>query len=93
MKVLFWWIGCVKLTNYNLWMIMAIYAILIAYKFDWAHYLIYIISGNHKTIFKKSGYSDVREYRYWHAETKSLDFNGMCEDLNVNILTFKKKIF
>lgn len=38
--------------------------------------------GNHKTLFKRSGFSDIREYRYWHAETKSLDFHGMCEDLN-----------
>ncbi|CAG2238787.1 GOT1 [Mytilus edulis] len=38
--------------------------------------------GNHKTIFKRSGFSDVREYRYWHPETKSLDFQGMLEDLN-----------
>lgn len=46
--------------------------------------IILCVSGNHKTIFKRSGFSDVREYRYWHAETKGLDFAGMCEDLNVS---------
>jgi len=34
-------------------------------------------------IFEQAGFTDVKKYRYWHAETRSLDFSGMCEDLAV----------
>jgi aspartate/tyrosine/aromatic aminotransferase len=34
-------------------------------------------------IFEQAGFTDVKKYRYWHADTRSLDFNGMCEDLAV----------
>ena len=36
--------------------------------------------GNHKAIFAKAGLPVV-EYRYFHASTKGLDFEGMMEDL------------
>ncbi|OWF49471.1 aspartate aminotransferase, cytoplasmic-like [Mizuhopecten yessoensis] len=37
--------------------------------------------GNHRGIFKDAGFSQIREYRYWKADTRSLDFDGMMEDL------------
>jgi len=38
--------------------------------------------GNHNLIFKHAGYTNIRSYKYWDQETKSLDFSGWCEDLN-----------
>jgi aspartate aminotransferase len=38
--------------------------------------------GNHPEILKKVGYKVVKEYRYYHEETRGLDFTGMMEDLN-----------
>lgn len=37
--------------------------------------------GNHNMIFKNSGFTEVRKYRYWHAESRGFDFEGMLEDL------------
>ncbi|PNW78716.1 hypothetical protein CHLRE_09g387726v5 [Chlamydomonas reinhardtii] len=37
--------------------------------------------GNHKTIFGRAG-MQVREYRYFDAKTRGLDFAGMCADLS-----------
>nr|QFR39792.1 cytoplasmic aspartate aminotransferase [Azumapecten farreri] len=37
--------------------------------------------GNHKGIFKDAGFSQIKEYRYWKADTRSLDIDGMLEDL------------
>ncbi|XP_070541489.1 aspartate aminotransferase, cytoplasmic-like [Ptychodera flava] len=37
---------------------------------------------NHNGIFKDAHFSEIRSYRYWDANTKGLDFNGMIEDLN-----------
>lgn len=37
--------------------------------------------GNHRKIFMKAGLNQ-KDYRYWDPNTKGLDFNGMCEDLN-----------
>lgn len=39
--------------------------------------------GNHLGIFKSCGYSNVKQYRYWDAQNRTIDFNGMMEDLNV----------
>lgn len=36
--------------------------------------------GNHLMIFREAGL-EVRKYRYWNKATKSLDFDGMLEDL------------
>ena len=36
--------------------------------------------GNHNQIFTKAG-MDVRSYRYFHKQTKGLDFDGMIADL------------
>jgi len=38
--------------------------------------------GNHIMLFKSSGFTEVRKYRYWNKDSKSLDFDGMIEDLN-----------
>ncbi|XP_060074794.1 aspartate aminotransferase, cytoplasmic-like, partial [Ylistrum balloti] len=37
--------------------------------------------GNHIGIFRDAGFSDIRKYHYWKADTKSLDFDGMITDL------------
>lgn len=37
--------------------------------------------GNHKLIFMNAGFSTYSSYRYWDAEKKALDFEGMLEDL------------
>lgn len=37
--------------------------------------------GNHLDIFKYAGCDDIRPYRYWDAENRKIDFNGMTEDL------------
>eukprot|EP00993_Chasmostoma_nieuportense_P000916 NODE_1841_length_1361_cov_56.915721_g1749_i0.p1 GENE.NODE_1841_length_1361_cov_56.915721_g1749_i0~~NODE_1841_length_1361_cov_56.915721_g1749_i0.p1 ORF type:complete len:415 (-),score=93.85 NODE_1841_length_1361_cov_56.915721_g1749_i0:115-1338(-) len=37
--------------------------------------------GNHKPIFSIIGFTDVRQYRYFDAQTKGVDFEGMCADL------------
>ena len=39
--------------------------------------------GNHNQMAKACGF-DVRKYRYYDANTKSVDFNGMVEDLEVS---------
>lgn len=36
--------------------------------------------GNHNAVFTTAGLQ-VRQYRYFHKQTKGLDFNGMIEDL------------
>jgi len=36
---------------------------------------------NHQLLFKHANYTNVNSYRYWNAQTKSLDLNGMLEDL------------
>ncbi|KAK4337098.1 hypothetical protein RND71_043848 [Anisodus tanguticus] len=37
---------------------------------------------NHHLLFKHANYSNIKTYRYWKADTRSLDINGMLEDLN-----------
>lgn len=37
--------------------------------------------GNHAAIFKKAGFPDVREYRYFDPRTKGVDFEGFTADL------------
>ncbi|XP_060879317.1 aspartate aminotransferase, cytoplasmic [Metopolophium dirhodum] len=37
---------------------------------------------NHHLIFMTSGFQDAKTYRYWNEETRSLDFDGFCEDLS-----------
>ena len=36
---------------------------------------------NHPAIFDGAGFTDLRQYRYWDAENRNLDFSGMLEDL------------
>ena len=42
--------------------------------------------GNHKAILTDAGYKDIREYRYFKKETRGLDYEGMIEDLKVQLL-------
>ncbi|GFR59837.1 aspartate aminotransferase [Elysia marginata] len=37
--------------------------------------------GNHKGVFKAAGFSNIKEYRYWDAESRGLNLPGMLEDL------------
>jgi len=37
--------------------------------------------GNHGLIFKNSGYTELRKYRYWDQSGKNLNLTGMIEDL------------
>ena len=37
--------------------------------------------GNHNLLFKYTGYSQIRTYRYWDADKKGMDWDGLCEDL------------
>jgi len=39
--------------------------------------------GNHISICKSIGYSDVRKYRYWSQGNCAIDFEGMLSDLEV----------
>ncbi|GAB1605812.1 aspartate aminotransferase, cytoplasmic-like [Argonauta hians] len=37
--------------------------------------------GNHKGVYQAAGYNTVKEYRYWDAQRRGLDIEGMVEDL------------
>ncbi|KAL3863895.1 hypothetical protein ACJMK2_005622 [Sinanodonta woodiana] len=36
---------------------------------------------NHRMIFKNCGFGNIKQHRYWNAETKGLDLDGMLEDI------------
>ncbi|XP_073967111.1 aspartate aminotransferase, cytoplasmic-like [Choristoneura fumiferana] len=36
---------------------------------------------NHHLVFVRSGFPNAREYRYWDAKTRAIDFDGLIEDL------------
>lgn len=36
---------------------------------------------NHHLVFVNSGFTSPRTYRYWNAKTRSIDFDGLIEDL------------
>ncbi|KAG7165210.1 Aspartate aminotransferase, cytoplasmic-like, partial [Homarus americanus] len=36
---------------------------------------------NHRLIFSDAGFTELRQYRYWDAATRGLNFDGMIEDL------------
>ncbi|VDN08500.1 unnamed protein product [Thelazia callipaeda] len=37
--------------------------------------------GNHKLIFARAGFANIREYRYWDAENRCIDLKNMLIDL------------
>ncbi|XP_067008387.2 aspartate aminotransferase, cytoplasmic [Anabrus simplex] len=37
---------------------------------------------NHRGVFSRGGFSDIREYRYWDPVTRGININGLLEDLN-----------
>jgi len=37
--------------------------------------------ANHRNVFEAAGFETIREYRYIHACSKRLDFNGLLQDL------------
>ncbi|UYV78954.1 GOT1 [Cordylochernes scorpioides] len=40
--------------------------------------------GNHILLFKHSGFTDHRTYRYWDYKSRKLDFEGMLQDLQAD---------
>nr|UDB72873.1 cytoplasmic aspartate aminotransferase [Hemiscorpius lepturus] len=50
-----------------------------------AKYKIFYMSaptwGNHRLVFMNAGFQECRTYRYWDAENRNLDFEGMIEDM------------
>ena len=38
--------------------------------------------GNHRDIFKRAGFNDLRNYSYWEQNSLSLNIDGLLEDLN-----------
>jgi aspartate aminotransferase len=38
--------------------------------------------GNHNAIFEQAGFKKVTTYRYWNAEKRNLDIDGLLADLN-----------
>ena len=48
------------------------------------NFLLVSFVGNHMGVYRASGFTDVREYRYWNAATRSLDMTGLVEDLKVS---------
>jgi aspartate/tyrosine/aromatic aminotransferase len=43
--------------------------------------------GNHNLMAKTSGFN-VKKYRYYNPQTKSIDFDGLCQDIEVIYLVF-----
>ena len=52
--------------------------------FNCNHFSLFILA-NSPIFLGAGGFSQIKEYRYWNAETKSLDFEGMIEDLQVSV--------
>ena len=40
--------------------------------------------GNHRGVIGEVGFTDIREYRYWNAEQKTVDIDGFLQDLKVS---------
>ena len=38
--------------------------------------------ANHRLVLLHAGFKEVKTYRYWNAEKRNLDIDGMLEDLN-----------
>lgn len=38
--------------------------------------------GNHRDIFKRAGFNDLRNYSYWEQNSLNLNIDGLLEDLN-----------
>lgn len=43
--------------------------------------LIEFFRGNHKLIFERAGFTDIREYRYWDATNRCINMKDMLADL------------
>lgn len=42
---------------------------------------VFFFSENHNLVFVNAGFTDPRVYRYWDPVNRSIDFQGMMEDL------------
>lgn len=40
-----------------------------------------ILLENHFKVFSGAGFTDIRTYRYWDAQTRGINFDGLLEDL------------
>lgn len=40
-----------------------------------------VITENHPRVMNQAGFPNIREYRYWSSETRSIDIDGMINDL------------
>jgi aspartate aminotransferase len=38
-------------------------------------------TDNHPLVFGYGGFKDIRSYRYWNPASKSVDFDGLLEDI------------
>lgn len=38
--------------------------------------------ANHHLLFRHAGFDDIRTYRYWDAKNRTLQIDGLLEDLN-----------
>ena len=48
-------------------------------------FCLFVFLGNHKKMLLATGYKaeNIKEYRYFDNGTNSLDFDGLCADLEV----------
>ena len=40
-----------------------------------------VCAGNHQGVFRGSGFTDMRRYRYWKQSSRGVDMEGLLEDL------------
>lgn len=51
------------------------------YRFGHISPSIRVSTENHGKVFAAAGFTELREYRYWNAATRSIDFDGFIADL------------
>lgn len=57
------------------------YWLFVRFELDCMQLIYFFFSENHNLVFTKAGFTDPREYRYWDAQKRKLDVEGMLEDL------------
>lgn len=41
----------------------------------------FVCTENHHKVFAGAGFTDIRTYRYWNAEKRGIDIDGLLDDL------------
>lgn len=41
----------------------------------------FTFAENHHKVFSGAGFTDIRQYRYWNAQKRGIDIDGLLEDL------------